>query len=184
MADLAHSGRERRASAPSITTLAGLKNETHTAVVQYFAPVVALYNIVASTAGLPTVRWHAVEFSGEERDPPVERDRTSREGVVENGRGGPAGAPNERDRSPILKDFVEVLTNRRRGNTSISTLRRIYGSDFAKGCGDNETLNDVFHKLDSPSLAKLIQDHERGRLERLLGWPDATGRPARYPDAS
>jgi hypothetical protein len=42
---------------PSITTFAGLKKETHTAVVQYFAPVVALYNVVATTAGLPTVRW-------------------------------------------------------------------------------------------------------------------------------
>jgi hypothetical protein len=42
---------------PSITTLAGLKKETHTAVVQYFAPVVALYNVVATTAGLPAVRW-------------------------------------------------------------------------------------------------------------------------------
>jgi hypothetical protein len=41
----------------SITTLAGLKKETHTAVVQYFAPVVALYNVVATTAGLPIVRW-------------------------------------------------------------------------------------------------------------------------------
>jgi hypothetical protein len=42
---------------PSITTLAGLKKETHTAVIQYFAPVVALYNVVATTAGLPIVRW-------------------------------------------------------------------------------------------------------------------------------
>jgi hypothetical protein len=43
---------------PSITTLAGLKKETHTAVVPYFAPVVALYNVVAATAGLPAVKWH------------------------------------------------------------------------------------------------------------------------------
>jgi len=42
---------------PSITTLAGLKKETHAAVIQYFAPVVALYNVVASTSGLPTVKW-------------------------------------------------------------------------------------------------------------------------------
>ena len=42
---------------PSITTLAGLKKETHTAVIQYFAPVVDLYNVVASTSGLPTVKW-------------------------------------------------------------------------------------------------------------------------------
>jgi hypothetical protein len=42
---------------PSITTIAGLKKETHTAVVQYFAPLFALYNVVAATAGLPVVRW-------------------------------------------------------------------------------------------------------------------------------
>lgn len=42
---------------PSITTLAGLRKEIQTAAVQYFAPVAALYNVVATTAGLPTVRW-------------------------------------------------------------------------------------------------------------------------------
>jgi hypothetical protein len=54
-----HAEASARSSAadPSITTLAGLKKETHTAVVQYFAPVIALYNVVATTAGLPTVRW-------------------------------------------------------------------------------------------------------------------------------
>jgi hypothetical protein len=61
MNDRAYNGRGATSRSsddnPSITTLAGLKKETHTAVVQYFAPVVALYNVVASTAGLPTVRW-------------------------------------------------------------------------------------------------------------------------------
>jgi hypothetical protein len=52
---------------PSITTLAGLKKETHTAVVQYFAPVVALYNVVATTAGLPTVRWQ-MRFESDRTD--------------------------------------------------------------------------------------------------------------------
>ena len=52
---------------PSITTLAGLKKETHTAVVQYFAPVFALYNVVATTAGLPTVRWQT-RFEGDRTD--------------------------------------------------------------------------------------------------------------------
>jgi hypothetical protein len=42
---------------PSIMTFAGLKKEANTAVIQYFAPIVALYNIVASTAGFPTVQW-------------------------------------------------------------------------------------------------------------------------------
>jgi hypothetical protein len=43
----------------SITTVAGLKKAIHTAVIQYFAPVAALYNVVATTAGLRTVRWEA-----------------------------------------------------------------------------------------------------------------------------
>lgn len=44
---------------PSITTFAGLKKEANTAIIHYFAPVVALYNVVASTAGLPSVQgWH------------------------------------------------------------------------------------------------------------------------------
>lgn len=62
MSDRVYTGRSEATSRssednPPITTLAGLKKETHTAVVQYFAPVVALYNVVASTSGLPTVRW-------------------------------------------------------------------------------------------------------------------------------
>ena len=62
MNDRAHTGRSEAAprspeADPSITTVAGLKKETHKAVVQYFAPVMALYNVVAATAGLPTARW-------------------------------------------------------------------------------------------------------------------------------
>ena len=35
--------------------------------------------------------------------------------------------------------------------------------------GDNETLTDALHKLDEPSLSKLIHDHEHGRLEQICG---------------
>ena len=44
---------------PPITTVEGLKKEANTAVIRYFAPVFALYNELATTDGLPTVRWHA-----------------------------------------------------------------------------------------------------------------------------
>jgi hypothetical protein len=57
--------------------------------------------------------------------------------------------------------------SRKHGNTLVRTLRKTYGADFAKGCTDNETLSDVLHKLDEPSLTKLIHDHERGRLEQV-----------------
>lgn len=74
MSDNAHSGRfestaKSAANGPSITTLAGLKKETHTAVVQYFAPVVALYNVVASTAGFPTVRWQVEGQADQHKSP-------------------------------------------------------------------------------------------------------------------
>jgi len=42
---------------PSITTFAGLKKDAYTATLQYFAPVVAIYNVVAATSGLPTIKW-------------------------------------------------------------------------------------------------------------------------------
>jgi hypothetical protein len=58
---------------------------------------------------------------------------------------------------------------RKHGNTLIRTLRKTYGANFAKGCGDNETLSDVLHKLDESSLNKLIHDHEHGRLEQICG---------------
>jgi hypothetical protein len=60
--DQVHAGTSKATSRssednPSITTFAGLKKEANTAVLQYFAPVAALYNVVAATSGLPTVKW-------------------------------------------------------------------------------------------------------------------------------
>ncbi len=57
--------------------------------------------------------------------------------------------------------------SRKHGNTLIRTLRKTYGSGFAQGCDDNDTLTDVLHKLDEPSLSSLIRDHEAGRLEQV-----------------
>ena len=51
---------------PSITTIDGLKKEANTAVIRYFAPVLSIYNELAATAGLPTVRWHT-RIRGEDR---------------------------------------------------------------------------------------------------------------------
>jgi hypothetical protein len=55
--------------------------------------------------------------------------------------------------------------SRKHGNTLISTLRKTYGAGFAKGCADDEKLNEVLHKLDEPSLTQLIHDHDAGNLE-------------------
>ncbi len=57
--------------------------------------------------------------------------------------------------------------SRKHGNTLISTLRKTYGADFAKGCAESEKLSDVLHKMDEPSLSKLVRDHEAGKLEQI-----------------
>lgn len=63
--------------------------------------------------------------------------------------------------------------SRKHGNTLIRTLRRTYGQNFAGACGNKKKLGDVLHKLDDPSLTRLIRDHEAGNLgticrERLV----------------
>jgi hypothetical protein len=57
--------------------------------------------------------------------------------------------------------------SRKHGNTLIRTLRKTYGTDFAKDCADSEKLSDVLHKMDEPSLSKLVHDHEAGKLEQI-----------------
>jgi hypothetical protein len=57
--------------------------------------------------------------------------------------------------------------SRKHGNTLVGTLRKTYGVDFAKGCAESDRLSDVLHKMDEPSLSKLVLDHEAGKLERI-----------------
>jgi hypothetical protein len=64
--------------------------------------------------------------------------------------------------------------SRRHGNTLIRTLRKTYGQSFAGSYGNKKKLGEVLHKLDEPSLSRLIHDHEAGNLdaicrERLVG---------------
>jgi hypothetical protein len=47
---------------------------------------------------------------------------------------------------------------RKHGNTLVSTLRQTYGAGFAPGIEGNVKLSDVLHKLDEPSLSRLIHD--------------------------
>jgi hypothetical protein len=58
-----------RDSEPPVTTLAGLKKEASTAVIHYFAPVVAIYNELAATAGLPIVKWRERVETGDKTKP-------------------------------------------------------------------------------------------------------------------
>jgi len=57
--------------------------------------------------------------------------------------------------------------SRKHGNTLIGTLRKTYGADFAKGCAESDRLSDVLHRMDEPSLSKLVRDHEAGKLEQI-----------------
>ena len=56
--------------------------------------------------------------------------------------------------------------SRKHGNTLLGTLRKTYGTDFAKDCAESDRLSDVLHKMDEPSLSKLVRDHESGKLEQ------------------
>jgi hypothetical protein len=57
---------------------------------------------------------------------------------------------------------------KKHGNTVVGTLRKIYGSKFAEGHGDNEKLSDVLSKLDENSLSKLVRDQREGKLDQRV----------------
>ena len=63
--------------------------------------------------------------------------------------------------------IIGLSIGRKHGNTLIRTLRRTYGAHFAKGCRGDEKLRDVLHKMDEPSLKKLLHDKERGKLDAI-----------------
>jgi hypothetical protein len=53
------------------------------------------------------------------------------------------------------------------GTIPIGKLRVLYGSQFAKGCSDIETLREALHKLDECALTKLVAAHENGELAKV-----------------
>jgi|ERR1700757_3253428 hypothetical protein len=57
----------------------------------------------------------------------------------------------------------------RHGHKSVGAIRAHYGPQFAKGCAEGETLSEVMHKLDEPTLRKLLEGHESGELEAIRG---------------
>jgi hypothetical protein len=63
--------------------------------------------------------------------------------------------------------LVVVSIGRKHGNTLIRTLRKTYGDHFAERCRDDEKLGDVLHKMDEPSLSKLLHDRQRGKLDEI-----------------
>lgn len=57
-------------------------------------------------------------------------------------------------------------------NTLIRTLRKTYGTDFAKDCADEDKLGDVLAKLDKRSLNRLVRDYDSGMLPVRLAFPE------------
>ncbi len=58
------------------------------------------------------------------------------------------------------------------GNTLIRTLRKTYGTNFAKDCADEDKLGDVLAKLDQQSLFRLMRDYDSGMLPVRLAFPE------------
>jgi hypothetical protein len=50
----------------------------------------------------------------------------------------------------------------------VITLRKIYGQGFAPEFADSEKLAEFLHKINEPSLSKLIRDHESRDLESKI----------------
>jgi hypothetical protein len=54
------------------------------------------------------------------------------------------------------------------GNTTVQTLRKIYGQSFAAGHPETRTLGEVLLQLNETSLSQLRRDHETGHLKHKL----------------
>lgn len=53
------------------------------------------------------------------------------------------------------------------GNTSVSTLRRVFGENFAAGIPSDMRLREIWEKLDPASVSLLIDGYEQGKLEQV-----------------
>ena len=51
------------------------------------------------------------------------------------------------------------------GNTTVRTLRTIYGQSFGAGHPETKTLSEVLLQLNETSLSQLRRDHETGHLK-------------------
>ena len=135
-----------------------------------------------------SVGWHGkIKPSGSERDRSGREGRHNTAGDIaahgsdcesatgsllkhSSEKAGTAGAPTHG--GPLWNNQVcTVGTATKMANSARSMATpacapcaKIYGQHFAEGCGPDEKLSDVLHKLDEPSLSKLVHDHEHGKL--------------------
>ena len=54
------------------------------------------------------------------------------------------------------------------GATTVQTLRRIYGQNYAAGHPETKTLGEVMLQLNETSLSQLRRDHETGHLKKKI----------------
>jgi len=54
------------------------------------------------------------------------------------------------------------------GATTIQTLRKIYGQNYAAGHPETRTLSEVMLQLNETSLSQLRRDHETGHLKKKI----------------
>jgi hypothetical protein len=57
---------------------------------------------------------------------------------------------------------------KKRGNTLVRTLRKIYGTTFAAGQPETAKLSDVLQDLNDTSLSQIVHDHKNGHLEKKI----------------
>jgi hypothetical protein len=58
--------------------------------------------------------------------------------------------------------------SKKHGNTLISTLRKIYGNNFAAGYSETAKLNEVLQSLNETSLSQLVHDDKNGHLDKKI----------------
>ncbi|NVN85865.1 MAG: hypothetical protein HXX15_07215 [Rhodopseudomonas sp.] len=58
--------------------------------------------------------------------------------------------------------------NTKYGETSVGTLRKIYGQYFAAGYPETQKLSDVLAHLSEASLSQILRDHETGHLAHKI----------------
>jgi hypothetical protein len=61
-----------------------------------------------------------------------------------------------------------VPINTKFGETSVGTLRKIYGKYFAAGYSESQKLSDVLDHLNETSLSQILRDHETGHLAHKI----------------
>ena len=70
------------------------------------------------------------------------------------------------------RDKIGSEIRQKHGDTLIRTLRKTYGANFAKDCGNDEKLSDALAKLDKQSLFRLVRDYDSGMLPVRLAFPE------------